>query len=204
MANLPHAFSAKWVFGRSAITPMGRTGRVLPALWNQNVQDNLSGALSDASMTYAATFFLPLLGFWLFTQEDGIGPVALAAVALILLIAWSIYMRACWTIRRLHDLGRSGWAMAIPAAYQAGRSLVLLTSLAAPLLAIVLFVESHTGEDIAQSGRLYALFALAVALPLATISLYEWAVFRPHRNRWIRTVILAPGEPGPNRYGPAR
>jgi len=183
---------------------MGRTGRVLPALWNQNVQDNLGGALTDASATYAAVFFLPLLGFWLFPQEGGIGPAAWAAAALVLLIVWSVYTRVCWTIRRLHDLGRSGWAMAAPAAYQAGRVVALLTSLAAPVLAIVLFMESHTGEDFAQSGRLHALLALAIALPPVTIGLYEWVVFRPHRNRWIRTVILAPGEPGPNRYGPAR
>lgn len=203
MAGLPRAFTAMWVFDRSANTPMGRTGRILPALWNQNTQGNLTDALTNASATYAAALFLPLLGFWLFVQEDGVDPSTLVAVAIALYIAWSVYTRVCWNIRRLHDLGRSGWAMIVPAAYQAGRVVVLLTSFAVPLLAIVLFVETNAGEHFTSTGLLYALFILVVALPILMIGLYEWVVFRPHRNRWIRTVILAPGEPGPNRYGPA-
>ena len=121
------------------------------------------------------------------------GQAAYELLALLFLALLPLSL-AFWQIRRLHDTNRSGTWLLVPLGAWALR-LVLPFA--------VLFGSFSLLEIVfAESRAILAVMALIAAFAAATA--YEHFVFTPHRRQWKATVTQAPGDPGPNRFGPPR
>lgn len=182
---------------RFALTPLGRTG---PFTNEIAKEQHFHG-----EPLFFASVVLSVALAWLIGSLTGAHPtltnttdVAVLNWLIVVPMNFFCYSAICWNIRRLHDLGRSASAMVGPASYLLGIPAAALTPFAVwlglqlaglvPAMLSSLPLDPLIGVILAAISSTWAYFAL---------------VYMPHMKRWHRNVTLAPGDPGPNRYGPA-
>ncbi|MEE4251072.1 MAG: DUF805 domain-containing protein [Alcanivoracaceae bacterium] len=124
---------------------------------------------------------------------------ALAVVVAVMLLAMMVYMVAL-SVRRLHDLGRSGWlvllmvlpviALPLVIVMGGGQRLMLLVSVIQPLFMLYLFAAAGTagmnsyGTPNPPNGMLVLIFGglwwfLCVLALLANVAMAIFSVFAP-------------------------
>ena len=119
-----------------------------------------------------------------------IGPLAFLLIIGVLLPSLAV------AVRRLHDIGRSGWWLLAWYGIDFVASLVFVVSL---VLLVVFFAFGFGGENgflVSQSAGSWILLIFALALSLvalaAILAVYVWALV------WL----VRQGQPGPNQHGP--
>jgi uncharacterized membrane protein YhaH (DUF805 family) len=179
-----------------APTPFGRTG---PYVEPESRTDNGHGIIQFALLIY----FGPRLLIWLANQIDGTiaartselltgiqHPVLhlLGFAALASLLIYTVG-HTMWSIRRLHDLGRPAWHLWKSAMH-------FLLALSPP---VILGIVIWNTSEMPLAEAIGTGWIFGGILWVAPYSLAFWA---GHIGEWQASVEEAPGEPGPNRYGP--
>jgi uncharacterized membrane protein YhaH (DUF805 family) len=95
--------------------------------------------------------------------------------ASLLLVVLAIALTAAATVRRLHDAGASGWWYGVPAGMAVAYGL--------------LYVGGQLGVEPAR------LLLVGLLLPFRLVAMGAWAA--------LIVYLRMPGDPHPNRYGPA-
>ena len=119
-----------------------------------------------------------------------IGPLAFLLVIGVLLPSLAV------AVRRLHDIGRSGWWLLTWYGIDFGASLLFV----AALVLVVVFFAFGFGEDGGSGSGLLSTgwillggaSLLALAALAAILAVYVWALV------WL----VRQGQPGPNQHGP--
>lgn len=204
--NLHRLFDPK--LNQFALTPFGRTGpldkagRALLSLREGGPFDTIFVQWQLLFLSGSAVLFVLVIlgqiagiatdggetaiGFWF----DFIIPTSLAIVLL-----GGPLSKLFWQIRRLHDLGRSGIWLFVPAMFWAGRGAAVLGGFALAYGALTLVDASAEGLNGAAG------IVLTIAAFVVPSLAFEEFVFSRHKADWERTVIYAPSGLGDNRYG---
>lgn len=122
-------------------------------------------------------FWVAAAGLFVTGLVAGLVPVIGGLVGLALLWPWSAV-----SAKRLHDLGRSGWWIALP----------LVPSLLVGGLGVLTAASATMGATMGASGATLALATLTATLGLAAMLVSLGFLL------WIG---LTPGMPGANRFG---
>ena len=146
--------------------------------------------VSNLAIVAAAIVDAALTAIFLAVGVPFIGPLAFLMIIIVFLPSLAV------AVRRLHDIGRSGWWLLAWYGIDFAASVAFVVSL---ILFVVFFAFGFGGENgfwVGQSAGTWILlifaFSLALAALAAILAVYVWALV------WL----VQQGNAGPNRHGP--